>query len=201
MPHTPRTPSKRIHVSVYHPQANSAAPGRFEMVHLAEQLQTTRKLYEVTKKEAMELGGTVGVTRQVRAEGGGRRGGGNTGDRGGLTGTRAAAGLVIAQRLWLHSCVCAAGFILSAHPPTNPAATSPRLPCLPRLPTPSVQLCDAAKKELSGLAKQLVAAQKAYEALAPQVERMEKQLASTNRAFDATKPELAALEAQLERAR
>ncbi|KAG2454014.1 hypothetical protein HYH02_001056 [Chlamydomonas schloesseri] len=46
-------------------KANNAAPGRFEMVHLAEQLQTTRKLYEVTKKEAMELGGTVGVTRQL----------------------------------------------------------------------------------------------------------------------------------------
>ncbi|KAG2432453.1 hypothetical protein HXX76_008798 [Chlamydomonas incerta] len=46
-------------------KANNAAPGRFEMVHLAEQLQTTRKLYEVTKKEAAELGGTVGVTRQL----------------------------------------------------------------------------------------------------------------------------------------
>lgn len=36
------------------------------MVQLAEQLATTRRLYEVTKKEAAELGGSVGVTRQVR---------------------------------------------------------------------------------------------------------------------------------------
>ncbi|KXZ56901.1 hypothetical protein GPECTOR_1g812 [Gonium pectorale] len=39
--------------------------GRFEMVQLAEQLQTTRRLYETTRKEAMELGGAVGVTRQL----------------------------------------------------------------------------------------------------------------------------------------
>ncbi|EFJ44090.1 hypothetical protein VOLCADRAFT_118865, partial [Volvox carteri f. nagariensis] len=39
--------------------------GRQDMMQLAQQLQTTRKLYDVTKKEAMELGGSVGVTRQL----------------------------------------------------------------------------------------------------------------------------------------
>ncbi len=38
-----------------------------------------------------------------------------------------------------------------------------------------------AKRELASLAKQLDNAKRAYEALAPEVERMEKKLASTNR--------------------
>ncbi|KAG2499548.1 hypothetical protein HYH03_002493 [Edaphochlamys debaryana] len=43
--------------------AKAGPAGRVEMVNLAEQLQTTRRLYENTKQEAKELGSAVGSTR------------------------------------------------------------------------------------------------------------------------------------------